>query len=441
MLSRTRMSAGFQGKLFNRANALHNLHYNAYMFAFDSAGTVTDNKHWGRGTRVLPAWYKDGDDFGGPDVDPTGKTENLDHTIPMGALIQFGTGDFGHFLTYTDEHYNGTETKAMTPFNLFQTGSDDNYRGWRQISKSIGNVSTTLWDRVPYKDEVKLSSEYKGDDVYSLIWKSLENVGINYVRSWMEPILKIKFDASKQIVGAEKYKHFMKFLYRRYFAEGVGKTLINNYADFANIGSDEAFWAAFDSAAKKAGDKGADSILQNVLYVAYTTMLAERNPLTLMNKVTRWTTQTGTTVYDQVREKYFKDLKEDQFAEVRHDLIAVQMEARDKVTEQIKENRKDWESTGTLDRNIYGDFSKDRSSVSVTGKPGDNGYVVNAQTIEVLLREKLSKDKNLTPEQIDAGIENAKKLHSGILTSFGERAELPDYEKVKKYFISNIPLS
>jgi hypothetical protein len=117
--------------------------------------------------------------------------------------------------------------------------------------------------------------------------------------------------------------------------------------------------------------------------------------------------------------------------EVRNDLILIQSEARGKVTKDIRANRKTWQKRAGPDKNIFGDFTQDRSEVSVDGK--GKGYVVTDDTIEKVLREKFGQSQG-----VEARIARAKKVYGQILEGMTETPDLPEYEKVKGFLTENM---
>jgi hypothetical protein len=413
ILSRTRGTVGFRGKLYGDDHAHFAPFRRFYSYGYEGAGAPSKHEGWGKGSMALPAWQDlRSKVWKVQDKPQESEFENITWTSPYGGLIEYGSRQFGHFLTYTDkEHFDGTIPKTMLPYNILDGGSDDKLRGWRQNNKVIGNLSTSLYERKSASDDIQLSSTYTQPDHITNIWKSVENVGINYVRSMMETLGQMTVDpATGAIKDEAKIEHLYRFLYRRYFRSDqtenpqLAKFREHMLASFPalqgqTIGSDDEFWLAVKTQVTQS--KSA-AIHEPLLNRVYTIMLAERNPMTFMTISTSWTTQTGETLWNKVKAECkevgsgFVESGEEfggKWDEVRNDLILIQSEARGKVTKDIRANRKTWQKRAGPDKNIFGDFTQDRSEVSVDGK--GKGYVVTDDTIEKVLREKFGQSQGV----------------------------------------------
>ena len=457
VLSRTRGTAGFQGKIYGDENAHFSPYRKGYSFAFNSASELAKHELWNRGAMMLPAWFDSSTGRWAQSSEPgEQKIENITYTAAYGALIEFGSRQFGHFLSYTDKHFDGTLPRSMMPYNILDGGSDDKLRGWRQINKVLGNVSTSLYERVSAKDAVALNSTYKKADQLTNIWKSVENVGINYIRSFMEEVGTMTYDAKTNGIKNEaKFEHLFKFLFNRYFVntpqdgEALNRLRAHMLATIPElsgvpVGDASSFWTAVK--ANVIETKSAD-IANSILGRVYTMMIAERNPMTFMTLTTSWTTQSGETLWQSIKNKYSEDrangftdregkLNLDTWNQTRGDLILIQSEARGIVTKRVKANRREWQNNKSyktnFNKNIYGDFDADRSDVSVDGST--QGYVMTDKSIEQILRAKFGAEAD-----IEDRIARAKRMYGDILTGMTETPDIPKYENVKKYMDSNLP--
>jgi hypothetical protein len=444
MFSKNRPQSGFQGESESRDNAVFDINFNARKFAYGKPSDVLMHKAWARGVESLPAWFKDNTRYtmdGNPNINK--RIENLDWTAPYGAIIEHLSGQYGHFLTYTDEHFDGTVPRSMLPYNLFDTGSDDKYRGWRQMSKSVGNISTSLIMAASGETTILLNRGYKDADHLTNVWKSLENVGINYLRTAVEydSLGLIPKAVGKEIKDEKKYEHFYSYLYRRYFTDGPdgshglpngfrSKSLAGVHS-FGDVHSEADFWAKI----KELIIKGKRSDVTDMFWSLFTVMLAERNPMVFLTSTNTWITQTGENLWQTIRKKYRthelwsvngnkSTLDDNSWDSARSDLIYVQSEARGRVTKQIRSKRASWE-TGRFDRNIFGDFRSDYSDVSLDER-GTKGYVITTDVVRAILREKYRKI-GLSSEEATRRLDRAVALYSDILELLHEKPNLPDY--------------
>jgi hypothetical protein len=278
----------------------------------------------------------------------------------------------------------------------------------------------------------------------------------------MDAILEGIKAKNNKISHEPAVRQLMEYLYNRYFA-GCNLGVNFGMQTLANLGyegvtSAQDLWSRLH--AKMIQSKRPyDDVLKSVIYGALTIMTAERSPTVFLHMGTPWAEQTGQTLIAHVKTKLLAEgtkdaigatfldtssgettLRMDVWNSVVDNLLYIQGEARKKVTQQVKEKHREWESKdpNKIKTNIFGeDFKATRSSVrlSENSENTESGYVINDIVIEEMLKEKyapLVKKGVITQEDVDIAISQTKFLHKRVLTTLLERPDLPDYDEIKK---------
>lgn len=487
-LSNTRYRYGFSGGKHTAGNMYFNDQVMSDKFAgslaqFDIRETI-DHKSFAKGALFAPSGGK-------------GKTakyrgfdavQNMNATVIenfndvlYGGIMYDLSGEYGLMLKHFHPNFENNLPDALQPQNRFRNGSDENLRGWRQLKKSKDNVSHILYTYGSRKDWVIANNSYTDNDHFTLIWKSVENLGTNYLRTWTQDLMLGKYHEGK-------FRDLNKYLYRRYFQNtqlgGVdfGSKILSDMG-FSSISSDDDFANQIHhkilsvatqalkedpaNAKLKMGspdykialDKSLNAvhgdILNDVFYHAHMVLMAERTPTVFMDATTPWSEQTGVTLLDEIKTSILSgkangdghnlstlfeaesttDSKNGKFVaaweQAKNDLLFIQQNARKSTSQQIKDKREGWENKSAekdLDSNTFGDFTQDYSDIELVPGSNKKGYIITDEFIKAKLAEHYA---SLDPSERDKRINRVLAMRKLSLSKMLETPELPSYAKIR----------
>lgn len=469
MLSNSKPLAGFTGMKHKFGNFFFNERAIAHKFPASLSTVAWDeyltHRAFDKGAAFLPCAPGGFDAIKG--MDPSRISNYTD--IAYGAVMYELSGKYGYFLQHFNPHFEEHLPDMMSHQNRFNVGSDDHLRGWRQQKKSKDNVSQKLFTYADRKDWCTLSS-YASADHFTLLWKSVENLGTNYLRAWSEDvILGASYSSEKA-----KYDNLAGYFYDRYFdgcklGMDFGKKILSTVMDgaFASVTDRSSFIHAIDSEIKKAkkGDKKKSAaemqddmkneVYKSIFYAVHTILMAERTPSVFMDATTPWGEQTGITLIAQLKKQILQDPNDplgikdptkadggfdhELWKQTTDDLVFIQKEARGGSSRAILDKRAEWEEKSSkdgLNSNTFGDFASNRSSFRLDGSDED-GYVITDAYITSTLTKKYSADPayssgGVLNEKGKKQVERVLGLRKRILAEMLKAPELPKYEDLVK---------
>ncbi|MBP9690963.1 hypothetical protein KBD81_02680, partial [Candidatus Woesebacteria bacterium] len=180
--------------------------------------------------------------------------------------------------------------------NMTKMGGVDTYGGWR-VKYAYSHWLNEIID----KKSNSMDMKHPDNNLLVNGWKSIENIGTNVLKNYAESfIFDAKFDKNFENYEG-KFEQFFKFLHKRYFKEGMGKSL---YQDVAN---ETAFWNKVKSEISKSGQGSAaakQEIVKRYVYDALTVALFERMPLEFVFMERRRASQNGVTMQQELLEEF-----------------------------------------------------------------------------------------------------------------------------------------
>ena len=486
--SNTRYRAGFSGG----KHAPGNMYFNDQVMSDKFAGSLSqfslretiDHKNFAKGGLHAPsggqgmAVGKRG--FEAVESIDNQKIQNYNDVLYGGIMYDL-SGEYGRLLQKFNPKFEHNLPDSLQPQNRFRNGSDDNLRGWRQLKKSKDNVSHILYTYGTRKDWVVANDAYTKDDHFTLIWKSVENLGTNYLRTWTEDLMLGKYQEGK-------FRDLNKFLFRRYFQNtqlagvhfgskilsGSGFESATTDEDFASLVHNKIMAAAeksvredkktshlkpesaeYKAALKKSLDSESEDILKDVFYRAHMVLMAERTPTILMDATNSWSEQTGVTLLDDIKMSIIAgkenkdgqdlsalfeaesspDSKNERFAstwiQAKRDLLFIQQNARKETIAQMMKKREAWEAASAgnkLDSNTFGDFSQDHSDIELLQGSGKKGFVITNEFIRAKLGEHYA---SVDPVEREKRIDRVLAMRKLSLQKMLETPDLPDFNKLK----------
>ncbi|MCS6956429.1 MAG: hypothetical protein NZM02_01090 [Patescibacteria group bacterium] len=310
---------------------------------------------------------------------------------------------------------------GVDPGNISEAG------GFTSLRKSTWR----LWNAYKYwLGETNLNFATEGlkgidkrTDVYTDIWKRLENLGIDVLENFFiykgngvaggnieEKNKKFKFGNNRK----ENLLNLFGYLYDRYFDQKIaGQKMADVFLNFngKTLNRDQFLkyiQSNIDLDVFSYSD--VDKFLKEIYNDVFTVMILERLPTKLLTLEKQRLTQNGIRLYDEVRNKYFSSIyfslfsgdsyekMRDAYVESISDLSYVESSLRVYANNKMRELK---EHKG----NLYGDLSKLRSEV---------GYWMSEEKIEIILGKYL-KSLGLSNEIIRKRIELAKATYRGII--------------------------
>ena len=385
-------------------------------------------------------------------------------------------------MAYQGRHYFDAETPLqMQEINYFGYGGLEEQRGWRYsdgwrywVSDMIGPLKGTGRDLL-------LNRPDKRDMEFG--WKRLENMGVTVLRSYAEELLfkgtggvKMGVDSEgrPRVAQEAQYKNLFRYLYVRYFSQGVGKEGIefvvpdeNNQdvvVHMSSISTPEEFWdqvvkKILYKKALKANDedeKATDAreqrekveMLSNIVHNALTVNGFDHSPTDFIYIENPSYSQNGRTLMSVLMDKYIttpadtdehkrqNEREYNRFKQGIKDIELVQLTVMKEVAEEVqvtidKQTVKDRE----IQRNIWGsDLSKlasDKSEIR-EGK----GYIVDRNAIwDVLIEKYLPEWKDrtihLTPAQVaimNSKVNYALDIYDTLVATVVKQPKEKEYE-------------
>jgi hypothetical protein len=339
-------------------------------------------------------------------------------------------------------------------------------------------------------------------EAYVMIWKSVENIGVNEIRAFSDDFAGAQATQNKNgeiVLGGDQgtaNKELIKFLYERYFKEGQtgARMFTDTYTDAEDFYQKEVIHklkgikkmmdddrlrrdhmklnisetAHIEKDQEAFNKQVSNVLLKPLIYQAMTVATIERTPLELMYNTLKRDEQNGMSLVDQLKDApggYFdpaSDLyksmmfdhshsnhtKEEAWNSMVNDIKFVQSKLRGLIDEEIETKRRSWTKLswkGNKDgdghqSNIYGDYTKLYSAVN-DGK----GYRIDPTSIKYILYRKdfpkgtLEEFNRLEADNpVRLRIERAVTFHTQLLKAAMSTNEKSKYENSIEYFRDEI---
>ncbi len=372
---------------------------------------------------------------------------NLDHKIEdwyhedisgEGEEIYRQSFLLGHMATVDRKNYDIGMMPNIEELNPMGNGGVEIQLGWRMKYAMYPWIQDML-DVLNNENKFDLRKD-SDQRTFEYGWKRLENISANVLKIYRDEFL---FDESylKQIddegtVQEEKqYEHFFKFLYRRYFSDGVGK---RGY--YGDIASESDFWeqkikpilrrkprkgegeSAKDAVSRSIREKKDE--LKNIVSQALTVVAFERVPMDFVFMESSTRSQNGVTLLQELQQyfhnqedpKYKLDVEE--LDNVFDDILFVQQKARtdsiEKMNNFVREQTDREEPVKILYGKNMDSLKQDRSDVELVEGQQKKGYVISQEVIAKLLKKKYDNIPSMTEEEKQLRIQRAVKVFEQI---------------------------
>ncbi len=300
------------------------------IFAKNSTFDIWEGaKRWGKGT---DAYIN-----GLPTMAWSGKPNKYHPVEDQDDSEKRWRDSFTHgLMSYFENKHLREFNPMMSLHNVTRMGGVDGYGGWRM------KYSYMHWlDKLINIKNHKLDLSQENDQLFVEGWKTIENIGTNVLKHYTEEYVS-GADQESFIKHQTKYKEFFQFLYKRYFSNGIGKSM---YSD--TINNEQKFWEHISEQITKTDKKymtkaTVTDILNTHIYNALTVVLSERMPSALLLMEKKRSSQNGATLKQELLEEFVHgdnarwkqgnetehDIFENKWEKALDDLIFVQQVAR-----------------------------------------------------------------------------------------------------------------
>lgn len=270
-------------------------------------------------------------------------------------------------------------------------------------------------------------------------WKRLENISANALKIYRDEFLfegdYLKQGKDGSVAREKHYEQFFKFLYKRYFKEGLGKQGFG----FEHINSEQEFWenviqpilhkkvivgeGESESDAKKRNTSERTGELKSIVDDALAVVAFERVPMDFVFMESSSRSQNGVTLLQELQDHY--DKKKDNLhmtpADLDNtfdDILYVQQRARTDSIRIMDDHVSRQSDAGKKVKVLYGrsleSLDDDRSDIELIQGQQKKGYVVSVEVIRGFLKEKYERIPNLTPEQREQYVNRAVDLYNEV---------------------------
>ncbi|KKQ37990.1 MAG: hypothetical protein US54_C0021G0017 [Candidatus Roizmanbacteria bacterium GW2011_GWA2_37_7] len=401
-----------------------------------------------------------------PQPDRRWKKENWIHEDirAEGEDIYSEAFQLGSLAKYGRKEY----TKDMTP-NIFElnpmgAGGIETRLGWR-MKYSIFPWFRDMLDNLNNANKLNPNAKKNGRE-FEYVWKRIENIGINPMKILRDELLfddsflKLKDGVA---VNEEQYKNLFRYLYERYFKEGVGregmslsfmgKNREEREVSYKDISSSEEFWdqvvepilnrkrlrgqgGPSASILEKQNTKERTEDLKKIVDQALGVLAFERVPMDFAFVENPTRSQNGVTLLNEL-ELYFQtwdkvagrddDSKNKVRDDAFDDILFVQQRARIESAKRMNDFVIEQADTGTdIQKTVYGSnlasLDSDRSNIKIYDGQTKMGYLVDEGTIRHFLQEKYGLNGTISSQEreeaqlkIDAAIEVYRQLMAKVV--------------------------
>ncbi len=390
-----------------------------------------------------------------PQPDMKWVIENWDHKdiTDEGRDIYEESFRLGDFARHGRVMYTSDMAPNIQELNPMKTGGLETQLGWR-MKYALFPWLRDMLDNTDNAERLAPRADRPRDLEHA--WKRLENIGINPLKVLRDELLFdegfLKLQDGK-VSKEEHYKNLFRFMYDRYFSQGVGKQGLNltfnnkNHQEttiaFSEISNADEFWNKIvepiihrksqvgngqdAKIAEKQETKKRIEDLKRITDHALTVLAFERVPMDFAFIENPTRSQNGVTLYSEL-EEYFQDgwdeiasksaTEKDKIRdEAFNDVLYVQQRARTETAKQMNDfvaKQADMENRAqkTLFGNSMASLDNDRSDMEVyKGQTERRGYVVEEDVIRAYLEEKY---KNNTAPERELKVKAALKVFQEI---------------------------
>jgi len=406
-----------------------------------------------------------------PQVDRSWRIQDWKHEeiTAEGEDIYDQAFHLGNLAKYGRKQY----TKDMAPniheLNPLDFGGVETQRGWRMKYPMMAWLRD-LADNMDNPDVLDVKDKPRG---LEHAWKRIENIGITPMQVLRDELLftdGMLKNVDGKATHEEQYKNLFKYLYNRYFKDGVGSSGFEmsfrdgNYQDrnvkYKDIRSADDFWTQVvqpivNRRAPRGGgiDPGLSEKLevvnrrkdlQKIMNQALTVMAFERVPMDFVFVENPSRSQNGVTFMDELDNHFmkwndfngFSATKKSQYLQASYaDILFVQQRARIISAQQMNEfvaHQADNPDPDRLQKTVFGEtlgsLDGDRSGIKISVNQEKNGYLLDEKVIRDILEEKYRvNDPELSPtarNEAELRVKSALEVYKKIKERVTEKPDI-----------------
>jgi len=277
-------------------------------------------------------------------------------------------------------------------------------------------------------------------------WKRIENISANMLKIYRDEFLwGNKNDYMKEVDGggvkeAKRYENFFKFLYRRYFKDGLGQQ-----GFYPDVHSDQEFWekkirpilerkakpgkGESSKSAKNRNLEGKIEDLKGIIDSALTIVAFERVPMDFVFMESTTRSQNGVTLLQELQDHFHKTdgTTVQEMDNAFDDILFVQQKARTTSIEQMNDHLREQTDNNDEVKTLYGknaeSLKEDRSDIEIIEGQEKKGYAIDEDVIKKILDQKYQRISNMSQEEKTKNIERALDVYKEIKARMVEKPE------------------
>lgn len=344
------------------------------------------------------------------------------------------------------KNYNEEMLPNIMELNPMGNGGVEIQLGWRMKYAMYPWLQDML-DPLNNENQFDLSRDADPDNrAFEYGWKRIENISANMLKIYRDEFLWGQDDAYiKEVEGGgvkqeKRYEHFFKFLYRRYFKDGLGKE-----GFYADVNSDQEFWeqvvrpilhkktkAGKGESAKSAEGRnrsGKIDELKGIINNALTIVAFERVPMDFVFMESTTRSQNGVTLLQELQDHFHKTegTTVQELDTAFDDILFVQQKARTTSIEQMNDHLRQQTDNNDPVKTLYGEniesLKQDRSDIEIVEGQAKKGYAVDVDVIKKVLEQKYQRIPNMSDEEKQKKIKRALDVYIQIKTRMTQKPE------------------
>ncbi len=359
----------------------------------------------------------------------------------------------GNMAAVDRKNYRADMLPNIMELNPMGNGGVEIQLGWRMKYAMYPWLQDML-DPLNNENQLDLSPEADPEQrAFEYGWKRIENISANMLKIYRDEFLWGQDNAyMKETDGGgvkeeKRYENFFRFLYRRYFSDGLGKQ-----GFYPDVSSEEEFWlkkikpilerkaeVGRGETSKSAKNRNLGSKikdLKGIIDNALTIVAFERVPMDFVFMESSTRSQNGVTLLQELQDHFHKTegTTVQELDNSFDDILFVQQKARTASIEQMNDHiRKQTDNEDPV-KTLYGEniesLKEDRSDIEIIEGQAKKGYALDTDVIKKVLENKYQGISNMSQEEKDKRIKRALDVYKEIKKRMIEKPqENPHAEK------------
>lgn len=352
----------------------------------------------------------------------------------------------GNMAVVDRKNYNEKMLPNIMELNPMGNGGVEIQLGWRMKYAMYPWLQDML-DPLNNENQLDLSTAKDPEQrALEYGWKRIENISANMLKIYRDEFLwgyenaYMKETDGGGVKQEKHYENFFKFLYRRYFKDGLGKD-----GFYPDVNSDQEFWEkkirpilhrkaqpGKGESMKSAKNRNLDSKigdLKDIVNNALTIVAFERVPMDFVFMESTTRSQNGVTLLAELQDHFHKTegTTVQELDNAFDDILFVQQKARTTSIEQMNDHIRQQTDNNDEVKTLYGEsvasLKEDRSDIEIIEGQQKKGYALDSDVIEKVLEKKYQGISNMSEEEKARRIRRALDVYKQIKKRMAEKPQ------------------